>query len=61
MIFHTHKRERQLVVLYHLQGYDYQELSQLFDIKPGTLRVIICRALKQLGLILKNMGYEHHQ
>ena len=52
------ERDRQLVILYHLKGFNYKELSTLFEIPEGTLRVILCRALKKLGSILKKNGYE---
>jgi RNA polymerase sigma factor (sigma-70 family) len=54
-----HETDRQLVVLYHLQGFEYTELSALFEISEGNLRVKLCRALKTLGAILKKAGYEY--
>lgn len=54
------ERDRELVILYHLKGFNYKELSALFEISEGTLRVKLCRALKKLGLILKSVGYENN-
>lgn len=51
--------DRQLVILFHLKGFNYRELSALFEMSEGALRVKLCRALKMLGTILKNLGYEH--
>lgn len=53
------ERERELVVFYHLKGFGYKELSQIFETSEGNLRVIQCRALKKLGQVLKQLGYEH--
>lgn len=52
------ERDRELIILFHLKGFTHKELSTVFKVSEGTLRVILYRALKKLGVILKNMGYE---
>jgi RNA polymerase sigma-70 factor (ECF subfamily) len=53
------ENDRQLVILYHLKGLNYTEMSTMFQMTEGNLRVKLCRALKTLGAILKNSGYEY--
>ena len=49
-------KERALLWLAHVEGFDHRELAQLVGVEPGSVRVLLFRARKRLGAELTAMG-----
>jgi RNA polymerase sigma-70 factor (ECF subfamily) len=49
-------KERALLWLAHVEGFDHRELAQLVGVEPGSVRVLLFRARKRLGAELQAMG-----
>ncbi|HSN68116.1 MAG TPA: sigma-70 family RNA polymerase sigma factor [Thermoanaerobaculia bacterium] len=49
-------KERALLWLAHVEGFDHRELAQVVGVEPGSVRVLLVRARKRLGAELSAMG-----
>lgn len=49
-------RERALLWLAHVEGSDHDEISEALGVKPKSVRVLLFRARKHLGDLLKRRG-----
>ena len=47
-------RERQLLGLAHVEGFDHKEIARLMDLKLASIRVLLFRARRELASILRN-------
>lgn len=46
-------RERQLLWLAHVEGFDHKEIARLMDLKVASIRVLLFRARRELAGILR--------
>ncbi|HEU5161863.1 MAG TPA: RNA polymerase sigma factor [Thermoanaerobaculia bacterium] len=49
-------KERALLWLAHVEGFDHRELAQVVGVEPGSVKVLLFRARKRLGAELAAMG-----
>lgn len=49
-------KERALLWLAHVEGSDHEEISEALGVKPKSVRVLLFRARKHLGELLKRAG-----
>jgi RNA polymerase sigma-70 factor (ECF subfamily) len=48
------EQQREVFVLRQLEGYEYNEISELLEISPGAARVRYLRALRRLRQLLES-------
>ncbi len=48
------EQQREVFVLRQLEGYEYNEVSELLEISPGAARVRYLRALRRLRQLLES-------
>ena len=51
-------KDRTVLVLHYLEGYKQDEIAELLDIPPGTVKSRLHHARKNMERILKEDGYE---
>ena len=51
------KKSRTLLLLAHVEGYSYREISEITSIKETSLKVTMFRARKKFEKILRSSGF----
>ena len=51
------EKQRLTIYLYYYQGYDTNEIAQMLDEKPATIRARLAQGRKTLKLRLEEDGY----
>lgn len=49
-------RERALLWLAHVEGFDHREIASMLEVEEGSVRVLLFRARRKLELVLRKMG-----
>ncbi|HVR42042.1 MAG TPA: sigma-70 family RNA polymerase sigma factor [Thermoanaerobaculia bacterium] len=49
-------RERSLLWLAHVEGFDHREIAAIAGVAPGSVRVLLFRARRKLGDTLRSLG-----
>jgi len=47
-------RERALLWLAHVEGYSHQEIAEILELKPASIRVLLSRARKRLANLVQD-------
>ena len=51
-------RQRALLWLAYVEGYDHREIAQILGLQPGSVRVLLHRARRRLAVLLRERGLE---
>jgi len=51
------KKSRTLLLLAHVEGYSYREISEITGIKESSLKVTLFRARRKFEQILRSSGF----
>lgn len=51
------ERKREILILQYFSGLSHKEISSILNIRPDYVRVLGCRAKKELKILMEEAGY----